>query len=80
MKEQSDSKGKYSEDYIIAMLEFLLDNIFVVLLKRFSCRYLEFQWKEIAPSSFSTHKMWNSYTVFALDGKVSVQFHVNVHR
>ena len=30
MKEQSDSKNKYSEDDIIQMLEFLVDNIFVV--------------------------------------------------
>ena len=30
MKEHSDSKNKYSEDDIIKMLEFLIDNIFVV--------------------------------------------------
>ena len=30
VKEHSDSKSKYSEDYIIKMLEFLVDNIFVV--------------------------------------------------
>ena len=30
MKEHSDSKNKYSEDDIIKMLEFLVDNIFVV--------------------------------------------------
>ena len=30
VKEESDSKHKYSEDYIIKMLEFLVDNIFVV--------------------------------------------------
>ena len=30
-KEHSDSKHKYSEDDIIKMLEFLVDNIFVVL-------------------------------------------------
>ena len=30
MKEHSDSKNKYSESYIIKMLEFLVDNIFVV--------------------------------------------------
>ena len=29
VKEQSDSKNKYSEDDIIKMLEFLIDNIFV---------------------------------------------------
>ena len=30
VKEHSDSKSKYSEDDIIKMLEFLVDNIFVV--------------------------------------------------
>ena len=30
LKEHSDSKHKYSEDDIIKMLEFLVDNIFVV--------------------------------------------------
>ena len=30
VKEQSDSKNKYSEDDIIKMLEFLVDNIFLV--------------------------------------------------
>ena len=30
LKEHSDSKNKYSEDDIIKMLEFLVDNIFVV--------------------------------------------------
>ena len=30
VKEHSDSKNKYSEDDIIKMLEFLVDNIFVV--------------------------------------------------
>ena len=31
VKEHSDSKNKYSEDDIIKMLEFLVDNIFVVV-------------------------------------------------
>ena len=30
VKEHSDSKSKYTEEYIIKMLEFLVDNIFVV--------------------------------------------------
>ena len=30
MKEHSDSKNKYTEEDIIKMLEFLVDNIFVV--------------------------------------------------
>ena len=32
VKENSDSKNKYSEDDIIKMLEFLVDNIFVFVL------------------------------------------------
>ena len=32
MKEHSDSKNKYSEDDIIKMLEFLVDNIFMVFV------------------------------------------------
>ena len=34
MKEHSDSKSKYSEDDIIKMLEFLVDNIFVVFAEK----------------------------------------------
>ena len=35
IKEHSDSKNKYTEDDIINMLEFLVDNIFVVFGERF---------------------------------------------
>ena len=38
VKEHSDSKNKYTEDDIINMLEFLVDNIFVVSGVRFSNR------------------------------------------
>ena len=38
VKEHSDSKHKYSEDDIIKMLGFLVDNIFVVFAGRFSSR------------------------------------------
>ena len=38
VKEHCDSKHKFSEDDIIKMLEFLVDNIFVVLRERFSSR------------------------------------------
>ena len=34
MKEHSDSKNKYSEDDIINMLEFLVDNIFVAFAEK----------------------------------------------
>ena len=38
VKEHSDSKHKYTEDDIVNMLEFLVDNIFVVFGERFSNR------------------------------------------
>ena len=34
VKERSDSKNKYTEDDIINMLEFLVDNIFVVFRRK----------------------------------------------
>ena len=34
VKEHSDSKNKYSEDYIIKMPEFLIDNIFAVFARK----------------------------------------------
>ena len=43
VKEHSDSKNKYSEDDIIKMLEFLVDNIFVVLPEKSSSRQSAFQ-------------------------------------
>ena len=38
VKEHSDSRSKYTEYDMINMLEFLVDNIFVVLGERFSNR------------------------------------------
>ena len=38
VKEHSESKNKYTEDDIVNMLEFLVDNIFVVFGERFSNR------------------------------------------
>ena len=38
VKENSDSKIKYTEDDIINLLDFLVDNIFVVFGERFSNR------------------------------------------
>ena len=38
VKEHSDLKSKYTEEDIIKMLEFLVDNIFVVFAERFSNR------------------------------------------
>ena len=38
VKEHSDSKNKYTEEDIIKMLEFLVDNIFVVFVGKVSNR------------------------------------------
>ena len=80
MKEHSDSKNKYSEDDIIKMLEFLVDNIFVVFAKkslpadiRHSNRY------ELCPFSRRHLSIFNRsgfHTVFALNGKETVRFNL----
>ena len=45
VKEHCDSKIKYSEDDIIKMLKFLVDNIFVVFFsEKSSSRQLAFKW------------------------------------
>ena len=88
VKEHSDSKSKYSEDDIIKMLEFLVDNIFVVFCRkslpadsRHSNGY------ELCPSSrrhLSVFIRSGFHTIFALYGKetfsISVQSHLQVHR
>ena len=68
-KEHSDSKSKYTDDVIINMLEFLVDNIIVVLGERFSNGWLAFQWAQIVPLSwptyFCTHTKRNSYSLYS---------------
>ena len=50
VKQHSDSKHKYSEDDIIKMLEFLVDNIFVVFAgKVFQADSRYSQWEQIVP-------------------------------
>ena len=49
VKEYSDSKNKYTEDDIINMLEFLVDNIFVVFGESLSNTKSAFQWAQIVP-------------------------------
>ena len=71
VKEHSDSKSKYSEDDIIKMLEFLVDNIFVVFCrKRSSSRQSAFQWVRIvplfSPTSFCIHTKRISYNLCSL--------------
>ena len=70
VNEHSDSKSKYSEDDIIKMLEFLVDNIFVVLPEKSSSRQSAFQWVRIvplfSPTSFCIHTKRISYNLCSL--------------
>ena len=67
VKEHSDSKNKYTEDDIINMLEFLVDNFFVVFGGKVFSRYPALQWAQIVPLSkatyFCTHTKRNSYSI-----------------
>ena len=67
VKEHFDSKNKYSEDDIIKMLEFLVDNIFVVLPEKSSSRQSEFRWVRIvprfSPTSFCIHTKQIPYSL-----------------
>ena len=67
VKEHSDSKNMYSEDDIIKMLEFLVDNIFVVLAGRSSSRQSALQWVRIvsrfSQTSFCIHAKRISYSL-----------------
>ena len=87
VKEHSDSKNKYSEDDIIKMLEFLVDNIFVAFAGKV------FQQTVGIPMGTNCAPLLadiflNSYeadfVVFALNGKgtfsISVQSHLQVNR
>ena len=88
VKEQSDSKNKYSEDDIIKMLEILVDNIFVVFAdKSLPADSRHSNGYELCPASrrhFSVFIRSGFHTVFALNGKetfsISVQSHLQVHR
>ena len=51
VKEHSDSKSKYTEEDIIKMLEFLVDNIFVSSPERFSNTLSAFPWAQTVPLS-----------------------------
>ena len=88
VKIHSDSKLKYSEDDIIKMLDFLVDNIFVVFAEKvFPADSQYSNGNKLCPSS-SRHislLIWSRIdTVFALNREetvgVSVQFHTQVHR
>ena len=88
VKEHSDSKHKHSEDDIIKMLEFLVDNIFLVFAGKVFQQIVGIPMgTKLCPSS-SRHislLIWSRiYTVFALNREetvgVSVQLHIQVHR
>ena len=83
VKEHSDSQSMYSEDDIIKMLEFLVDNMFVV----FPADSRHSNGCELCPSSrrhLSVFIRSGFHTIFALYGKetfsISVQSHLQVHR
>ena len=65
-KEHSDSKHKYSEDNIIKMLEFLVDNIFVVFAGKVFQQIvgipMETNCALFKPIYFFTHMKQNLYS------------------
>ena len=80
--------NKYSGDDIIKMLEFLVDNIFLIFAEKvFQQIYRYSNGNQLCLSS-SRHislLIWSRiYTVFALNWQetvwISVQFHIKVHR
>ena len=66
-KEHFDSKNKYSEDDIIKMLEFLVENIFVIFAGKVPSRQSAFQCVRIVPlfssTSFCIHTKRISYSL-----------------
>ena len=78
VKEHSDSKNKYSEDDIIKMLGFLVDNIFVGFAGSLLADSRQSNGYELCPSSRQHHFEFirsGFHTVFALNGKSHVQVH-----
>ena len=77
VNEHSDSKNKYSEDDIIKMLEFLVDNIFVVFAgKSFPADSRHSKEYELCPSSrrhLSVFIQSAFHTVFAVNGKETLK-------
>ena len=77
---------KYSEDDIIKMLEFLVDNIFVVFCRKsLPADRRHSNWYELCPSScrhLSVFIRSGFHTIFALYGKetfsISVQSHLSL--
>ena len=87
VKEHSDSKHKYSEDDIIKMLEFLVDNIFVVFAGKVFQQIVGIPMgTNCAPllADIFLYSYEAEFIVFVLNREetvgVSVQFHIQVHR
>ena len=71
VKEHSDSKNKYTEDDIIDMLEFLVDNMFVVFEGKVSNRYSAFQLAQIVPLSLVANIFLYSYEAECIQSLLS---------
>ena len=86
VKEHSDSKNKYSEDNIIKVLEFLVDNIFVVFDGKVFQQTVGIPMSTncalFSPTSFCIHSKRNSYRLCSQRERnsISVQSHLQVHR
>ena len=84
VKEHSDSKNKYSEDDIIKMLEFLVDNIFVVFAGKVFQQTVGIPMGTNCAADIFLYSYEADFIVFALNGKetfsISVQSYLQVHR
>ena len=84
VKEHSDSKSKYSEDDIIKMLEFLVDNIFVVFAGKVFQQTVGIPMgTNCAPllvDILSVFIRSGFHTIFALYGKETFSISVQSHR
>ena len=88
VKEHSNSKNKYTEDDIINMLEFLVDNIFRGFRRKgFPTDSRHSNGHKLCPSPsrhISVLIRSGIHTVFALNWKekisISVQLHIQIHR
>ena len=87
VKEHSDSKNKYTGDNIINMLEFLVDNIFVVFGGKVFQQIVGIPMgTNCAPllADIFLYSYEAEFIVFALNWKennsISVQLHIRIHR
>ena len=87
VKEHSDSKNKYTEDDIVNLLEFLVDNIFVVFGGKVFQQIVGIPMgTNCAPllADIFLYPYEAEFIVFALNWKekisISVQLHIQIHR